>query len=79
MLSVLLLALMPAEAQELIAKKQVFELLFFSADSVKRTAGAIKANGAPVELVELDGKRGHLDGVLSIKQAEKAIAAFVAR
>ena len=26
------------------------------------------------ELVELDGKRGHLDGVLSIKQAEKAIA-----
>jgi homoserine O-acetyltransferase/O-succinyltransferase len=53
--------------------------LFFSADSVKRTADAIKANGAAAELVELDGKRGHLDGVLSIKQAEKAIAAFLAK
>jgi len=51
----------------------------FSADSVKRTAAAIKAGGAAAELVELDGKRGHLDGVLSIKQAEKAIAAFLAR
>lgn len=51
----------------------------FAADSVKRTAEAIKTNGAPVELVALDGKRGHLDGVLSIKQAEKAIAAFLAK
>ena len=47
--------------------------------SVKRTADAIKANGAPVELVELDGNRGHLDGVVSIKQAEKEIAAFLAK
>ena len=53
--------------------------LIFAADSVKRTAEAIKANGAIVELVALDGKRGHLDGVLSIKAAEKAIAAFVAK
>jgi homoserine O-acetyltransferase len=51
----------------------------FPADSVKRTAEAIKANGAPVELVALDGKRGHLDGVLSIKRAEKAISAFLAK
>jgi len=51
----------------------------FPAESVKRTAEAIKANGAPVELVALDGKRGHLDGVLSMKQAEKEIAAFLAK
>ena len=53
--------------------------LFFPADSVKRTAEAIKANGVPVETFELDGKRGHLDGVLSVKAAEKQIAAFVAK
>ncbi len=53
--------------------------LLFPADSVRRTAEAIKANGAPVELVELDGKRGHLDGVVGMKLAEKAIAAFLAR
>ena len=53
--------------------------LFFPADSVKRTAEAIKAHGVPVGTFVLDGKRGHLDGVLSIKAAEKEIAAFVAR
>jgi homoserine O-acetyltransferase/O-succinyltransferase len=53
--------------------------LVFPADSVKRTAEAIKANGAAVEIVELKGNRGHLDGVLNIKQAEAAIAAFVAK
>ncbi len=51
----------------------------FPADSVIRTADAIKANGAPVKLVALDGKRGHLDGVLGIKQAEKEISAFLAK
>jgi homoserine O-acetyltransferase len=53
--------------------------LVFPADGVKRSAEAIKANGAQVQLVALDGKRGHLDGVLSIKQAEKEIAAFLAK
>jgi homoserine O-acetyltransferase len=53
--------------------------LIFPPDSVKRTAAAIKANGASVELVELKGNRGHLDGVISIKQAEGAIAAFLAK
>ena len=52
---------------------------FFPPDSVKRTAEAIKANGAPVETFVLDGKRGHLDGVLSIKAAEKQIAALLAK
>ena len=52
---------------------------FFPPDSVKRTAEAIKANGAAVETFVLDGKRGHLDGVLSIKSAEKEIAALLAK
>jgi len=47
--------------------------------SIVRAAEAIKGNGAPVEVVALEGNRGHLDGVLSIKQAEKAIASFLAR
>jgi homoserine O-acetyltransferase len=51
----------------------------FSTDSIVRAAEAIKGNGAPVEVVALEGNRGHLDGVLSIKQAEKAIASFLAR
>jgi homoserine O-acetyltransferase len=51
----------------------------FPAESVKRTADAIKANGAPVELMALDGKRGHLDGVIGMKLAEKDIAAFLAK
>jgi homoserine O-acetyltransferase len=53
--------------------------LVFPAESVRRTGDALKANGAAVELVELQGNRGHLDGVLNIKQAEKAIAAFLAK
>jgi hypothetical protein len=39
----------------------------------------IKANGAPVELVALDGKRGHLDGMVGMKRAEKEIAAVLAK
>ncbi len=53
--------------------------LVFPAEGVRRTGAALKANGVPVELVELAGNRGHLDGVLSIKQAEKAISAFLAK
>jgi homoserine O-acetyltransferase len=53
--------------------------LVFPADGVKRTAASLKANGVSVELVELTGNRGHLDGLLSIKQAEKAISAFLAK
>jgi homoserine O-acetyltransferase/O-succinyltransferase len=53
--------------------------LVFPADSVKKTAELLKAGGASVEAMTLDGTRGHLDGVLSIKQAEKAIAAFLAK
>ena len=83
-----------AEALELFAEKAAARLkaikapalivysptdALFPAESVMRTADAIKANGAPVKLVALDGKRGHLDGVLGIKQAEKEISAFLAK
>ena len=53
--------------------------LVFPADGVRRTGEALKSNGAAVELVELQGNRGHLDGVLNIKQAEKTIAGFLAK
>ena len=53
--------------------------LVFPADSIKKTAELLKSGGAAVEIMTLDGTRGHLDGVLSIKQAEKAIAAFIAK
>ncbi len=53
--------------------------LVFPADGVRRTGEALKANGAAVELVELKGNRGHLDGVLNIKQAEQAISGFLAK
>jgi len=51
----------------------------FPADGVRRTGEALKANGVAVEQVELQGNRGHLDGVLNIKQAEKTIAEFLAK
>lgn len=47
--------------------------------SVEATAKALAANGVKVETVQLNGDRGHLDGVLSMKQAEAAIAAFLAQ
>lgn len=53
--------------------------LVFPAESVKRTAEMLKAGGAAVETVELAGNRGHLDGVVSIKQAQLQIAAFLAK
>lgn len=53
--------------------------LVFPVESVRRTADALKANGVAVEQVELKGNRGHLDGVLSIKQAEQTISAFVVK
>jgi homoserine O-acetyltransferase/O-succinyltransferase len=53
--------------------------LVFPAEAVRRTGAAIEANGVATEMVELQGNRGHLDGVLNIKQAEKAISAFLAK
>lgn len=53
--------------------------LVFTSDAVKLTADAIKAGGGNLEQVFLQGTRGHLDGVLSMKQAEAQIKAFLAR
>ncbi len=52
------------------------DLIFFP-EEVRETAALIKSDGTPVELVELQGTRGHLDGVLNIKQAGGKIKAFL--
>lgn len=51
----------------------------FPAEAVRDTAAIIRAGGTAVQLVELQGTRGHLDGVLSIGQAGEAIRAFLAK
>ncbi|KAA5606102.1 homoserine O-acetyltransferase [Roseospira marina] len=53
------------------------EDLIFPGDAVRETATLIKSDGTPVDIVELQGTRGHLDGVLSIGQAGAAIRAFL--
>jgi len=53
--------------------------LLFPPEGAKFTVDTLKAAGTPVEHVTLKGNRGHLDGVINIKQAEKAIGAFVAK
>ena len=52
------------------------DLIFFP-EAVIETAVLIGSDGTPVEIVELQGTRGHLDGVLSIKQAGDKIKAFL--
>lgn len=54
------------------------DLVFFP-EAVRDTAAVIGSDGTPVQIVELQGTRGHLDGVLSISQAGPAIAAFLER
>jgi len=49
----------------------------FPAETVQETAAIIRSDGTPVEIVELAGSRGHLDGVLSIAQAGDRIKAFL--
>lgn len=52
------------------------DLVFFP-EEVRDTAAMIRADGTPVDIVELQGTRGHLDGVLSISQAAPQIRAFL--
>ncbi len=54
------------------------DLVFFPA-LVRQTIETIAADGTPVEEVVLEGKRGHLDGVLSIEQAGETIREFLDR
>ncbi|TRW95199.1 homoserine O-acetyltransferase [Paracoccus sp. M683] len=53
------------------------EDLVFPGDAVRETGAIIKSDGTPVEIVELQGTRGHLDGVLNIAQAGDRIRAFL--
>ncbi len=53
------------------------EDLIFPGDAVRDTASIIKSDGTPVQIVELQGTRGHLDGVLQIGQAASAIEKFL--
>ena len=53
------------------------EDLIFPGDAVRETATLIRSDGTPVQVVELQGTRGHLDGVVAIGQAGKQIKAFL--
>ncbi len=53
--------------------------LVFHADGVKQMVEGVKAAGGKIEHVMLTGSRGHLDGVLTIKQAEAKISAFLSQ
>lgn len=51
--------------------------LVFHPDGVKQTVDALRSGGAKLDHVTLQGTRGHLDGVLNMKQAEAAISSFL--
>ncbi|WCR12335.1 homoserine O-acetyltransferase [Paracoccus stylophorae] len=53
------------------------EDLVFPGDAVRETGAIIKSDRTPVEIVEIEGTRGHLDGVLNIAQAGERIRAFL--
>lgn len=53
------------------------EDLVFTGDFVRETGAIIKSDGTPVQIVELQGTRGHLDGLFSISQAGAQIRAFL--
>jgi homoserine O-acetyltransferase len=53
--------------------------LVFPGAGVDDTAKRLKDAGLSVQQVQLQGDRGHLDGVLNIKQAEGAIRDFLAK
>ena len=52
--------------------------LLFPGNAVRDTATLIRADGAPVQVVERAGSRGHLDGVINIAQAAGQIRALLA-
>lgn len=51
--------------------------LVFAPQDVRETAELIGADGTPVEMITLEGKRGHLDGVVGIDQAGEQIRRFL--
>ncbi len=53
------------------------EDLIFPGNAVRETGTIIRSDSTPVEFVELEGTRGHMDGVLGIAQAGERIRAFL--
>ncbi|SEG79780.1 E22 family MetX-like putative esterase [Bosea lathyri] len=51
--------------------------LVFTADMIEHTADTLRKGGVNVTQAFIQGTRGHLDGVISMKQAEGAIRAFL--
>ncbi|PMR75897.1 E22 family MetX-like putative esterase [Billgrantia endophytica] len=51
--------------------------LVFAPEGVRETAELIGADDTPVELIALEGGRGHLDGVVAIEQAGERIRTFL--
>lgn len=51
--------------------------LVFTPDTIERTVEAAKKAGRDVTHVTIQGTRGHLDGVISMKQVEGAVKAFL--
>jgi homoserine O-acetyltransferase len=68
--------LMAIEAPALIIHSNDDQL--FPGNAVRETATLIRAGGAPVQVVELVGTRGHFDGLANIAQASAQISAFLA-
>ena len=46
-------------------------------EMIRRSVAEAKKAGRDVTHVTINGSRGHLDGVISMKQAEGAIRAFL--
>lgn len=53
------------------------EDLVFPGNAVRETASIIRSDGTSVDIVELEGTRGHLDGVLSLGQASAQLKTFL--
>jgi len=51
--------------------------LVFTADMIEHTADTLRKGGVNVTQAFIQGSRGHLDGVISMKQAEGAIRTFL--
>ena len=51
--------------------------LVFPDEMIQRTVAEAKKAGRDVSHVTIQGARGHLDGVISMKQAEGAVKAFL--
>jgi len=53
--------------------------LIFPPELSRRAMERLRAQGNYVELFEIDGTSGHLDGILSIGKAADAISAFLGK